>query len=164
MANEVLTKYGASTALDFSTLLNSLAAGSIVWSAPVTDASPSMPRVMIHYQITAHSTAPAAGGTVEFYLSRADDNATEVRDGSDLGTLTDHEDNATAANVARARQNLQLVGMMVCSNDANIVYTGSFVIDEPGTDWNLVVYNGMSQICAAAGNLVNYRVMCSEIQ
>jgi hypothetical protein len=163
MANEVLTKYGASAALDIPDLPG-LAVGHMCWSAPVTDASPSMPKVMIHYKIVAHSTAPAAGGTVEFYLSRGDDNGTEVRDMGELGTLTDHGTVVEGASVSRAVTCLQLVGLLVIDGTADVVYTGSFIIDEPGTDWNLVVRNNMSQQVAAAGSLINYRVMCSEIQ
>lgn len=169
MANEVLTKFGASTAFDFDTnnaALDALAVGAMAWSAPVTDASPSVPKVMVHYSIKVCHTAPTAGGTVEFYLSRADDNASEVRDMSDLGTLTDHGTSTTAANIARARSNLQMVGLFVIDATIDIVYTGSFIIDCPGTDWNLVVYNGTSQTLNATANQskINYRTMCPEVQ
>lgn len=166
-AGDVLHAYGAAAALDFDTAgatLKNLANLAVGWSAPVTDASPCPDRVMVHASIKVHSSAPTAGGSIEFYLLRADDHATEIRDGDTI-TSTDHGTNATAAVVARLRQNLGLVGLIIVDATADVVYQKSFVINDPGTDWVLLVYNGTGQVLANEDSVhvVHYRSIMPQI-
>jgi len=168
MANEILTKFGASTALDFgpaASVFKNLADGSICWCAPVVDASPSAPQVMLHAWIKVHSTAPTAGGTIEFYLIRADDNGTEIRDGDTINTA-DHGTNDTAAVVTRCRNEAEFIGAIVVDVTVSIVYHKSFVIDNPGTDWNVMVYQKTGQVLANEDSVhgVNWRSMIPEVQ
>ena len=173
MANEILSKYSASAALDFdgastNSCINSLANGAVAWCAPVTDASPCPPQVMLHSWIHVHTTAPTAGGTVEFYLLRADDNATEIRDGEAIAATTDHGIYGTAAGVARLRTEAEFIGAIVVDAVTDITYRKSFVVNDPGTDWNIMIHNNTGQILRAqsdaTGSGVNWRSMIPEVQ
>jgi len=173
LPNEILSKFSASAALDFdgastNACINSLAAAAVCWCAPVTDASPCPPAIMLHAWIHVHSTAPTANGTVEFYLLRADDNATEIRDGEAIAVTTDHGIYTTAAGVARLRNEAEFIGAIVVDATTDITYQKSFVVNEPGTDWNVMIYNGTGQIFRAqsgsTGSGINWRSIIPEVQ
>jgi len=164
----LLTAFPAAAALDFgadNVVLDALAAGAVAWCAPVVDASPCPSAIMIHFSIKVCHTAPTAGGTIEFYLSRGDDHASEIRDHGYLGTLTDHGTSTTAADIARLRLNGPAKTVPIDAT-IDIVYTGSFIVDEPGTDWNLIIYNGTGQTLNATANqsCVHWRAVTPDIQ
>ena len=169
MASEIKSKYGSSTDLDFGSSfadLDGLANGSVAWCAPITPGTPCPPKINVHGQIKVSSSAPATGAVVEFYLLRGDDNASELRDGADLGTLTAPGTMSTAATIARARGNMALIHVIQVSTDTSAVYNFSFIVEDPGTDWQILVYNGTGQSLNATSSphKVRYRTITPESQ
>jgi hypothetical protein len=164
---KVLTTYAtASGALDFDTngaAIKNIANGGVAWCKPITKTTPCYPRVQVFYQIKTHSTAPTAGGTIEFYVLRNDGT---LQGCADLGTLTDHGTSTTAANIARLRSNFRPSKVAVVDANTSVIYTGSFMVDEPGTNWQIVVYNGTGQVLANEDSvhIVEYRTLEDDIQ
>jgi len=162
----ILTKYGTTAALDFGAdgaELDALAVGEICWCKPVADTTPSVSAVMIHYSIKVDSDW-AAAASIEFYFGRS--NGTII-DCGELGTMSDHGSNSTAATVARARANLHLAHVINADATASIVYTGNFIIDEPGPSWQLFVYNGNAAKTldhAGSTNSVSWEEVTPDIQ
>ena len=154
MPNEILSKRSASAALTIT--LASLANGSSRQATQITDASPSAPIVEVFYRVTT-GTSPAASGLVEFYLSKADDDATEHADGS-TGT-------ADAAFSGDLNELLPVHAQLVTSV-SDIAYRGSFFLQEPGTDWRLVVKNATGAALHATGgnHWIRYRSIIPEVQ
>lgn len=154
MANEILSKYGSSTAITCT--IASLANGSARQSDQVTDASPSAPKVAVYYYITT-GTSPTASSVIEFYISRADDNGTEHADGA-----TGTSDAAYSGDL----NTLQFVKNQIVTSTSDTGYKGSFIVDEPGTDWRVVIKNSTgAALNATSGNhWLRYRSIIPEVQ
>ena len=153
--------YGSVTPVPLGTnfvTLDGLAVAAIAWSDPIANASPAAPRVLVHYRIKMNASAPAANGTIQFLLARYDGT---IRDHSDIGTMTATGSTTTAAAVIRAVANLQLLKSEVVDATAAAVYEGSFIIEDPGTSWQLLIYNGTSQAFNATSSphLVEYQTI-----
>ncbi|MCK9603577.1 MAG: hypothetical protein M0R66_04380, partial [Candidatus Omnitrophica bacterium] len=72
MANEILQKIGASSALTIT--LASLADGAGRVSPQVAGTSPVAGKLQVFYKITTGGSAPTAGTSVSFFLVRGDDH------------------------------------------------------------------------------------------
>jgi hypothetical protein len=154
MPNEILSKYGSFTAITIT--LNSLADAAGRQGSAVSDTSPSAPMVRVHFKLMT-GTSPTNGELVEFYVSRADDDASELSDGAT---------GASDAAYSNSKSELELVHTLQVDGTSNKSYQGSFIIVEPGTDWRLVVFNETgATLHATAGNFeVGYRTIIPEVQ
>jgi len=154
MANEILDKYGAATALTIT--LASLGDGSGRQAAQVTDASPSAKKVRVWAKVTT-GTSPTANQTIEFYVSRADDDATELAPGS-TGT--------SDAAYSNTKSELEFLDAITVTGTSDATYIKSFVIEEPGTDWRLVVFNESGDALNSTGSNheIVYRSVIDEVQ
>lgn len=154
MANDILEILSASTAI--TSTLASLANNSARQTDQVVDASPSVPQARVFYRIRT-GTSPTDGGVIEFYLSRADDNGTEHADGN-----TGASDAAFSGNV----DELELVHVQIVKNTSDTDYRGSFLINDPGTDWRLVVLNktGVALNSTGGNHYIRYRAENMQIQ
>jgi hypothetical protein len=152
--NDILMEYGASTPLPCT--LASLGNGSARQAAQVLDASPCAARVRVYYKLTT-GTSPTSGSLIEFYLSRADDDASEHADGA-----TGTGDAAYSGNVDQ----LELVHTQPVTNASDTAYLGSFVLDDPGPDWRLVVKNatGVALNSTSGNHYLRYRAVSFEAQ
>ena len=158
MANEILTKIGAAVALT-CTELNDLATNRGMQCTRVTDTSPSVARVRIHYSITTTST-PTAGGLIEFYLSRSDGGS--LADGS-TGTTDEVWPDPAAAVTTYDKAQLVFLHAQPVSATAG-AWVGSFDVDEPSSDWRLVIVNETAQPLHASAHSLTYRTMTPEVQ
>lgn len=151
MPTEISDSYGTSTALTIS--LGGLTDGSMRQSAQVTH-STVPPAVAVYYQITTASAT--VDEIIEFFLARADDDGTEHRDG-DTGT--------TDAAFAGNKGDLIKVHA-VAVHTASGIHTGSFIVEDPGPDWVLVVANesGASLNATGSNHYVRYRTITPESQ
>lgn len=157
MANEILSKYGTSTAMTIT--LASLNANFGRSSTQVTDTSPSAPRVVIYFKITT-GTTPTSNTAIRIYFIRADDDGTEHRDG-EVGTT-----DAAIADVDDFVRSVQLAHVITVSTDSNEDYVGSFIVDEPGTDWQVAVINntGATLDTGSSNHYMRYRTVIPEVQ
>jgi len=165
---KVLTSYEAAGVLDFdvdNAALDALAVGAVAWCKPETHASPCHPQIEIFFSIKTCTTAQTAAGFVEFYVLRGDDHASEIRTAAYLGTLSDHGVCTTAALVAQLRASVPTDHVFGTTVTADIVYTGRFIIDDPGPDWQLAIYNGMDHTFNATANqsAVHWRTVTPDI-
>lgn len=154
MPNEILSKYGTATQITFT--MAGLADGSAFYSDAVTDTTPTQ-NVRISCKVTTGST-PTANTPIEFYLSRADDDSgTEFRSG---GTGT------TTATYTGTKAEIDFVHAISVASTANKTYYPEFIIEDPGTDWNIVIYNetGDALNSTAANHEVRYRTVTDEVQ
>lgn len=154
MANDILSAIGSST--DLTITLASLANGSARQATQITDATPSIPKIRIFFKVTT-GTSPTAGGVIEFFLSRADDNASELAAG---GTGT--SDAAFSGDV----NTLEHLYSQPVTATSDTAYIGSFDIVEPGTDWRLVVKNSTGAALNATGgnHVVRYETINPQVQ
>lgn len=160
MANQILQSFGDSTALSIT--LASLADGAGRVSAAVAAAAPAPAKLAVFYKITTGSSAPTAGTSVAFFLVRGDDHETEHRDGGVGATdsaLADAE-NFKLANAGN------LVHAFAVTNATAKAYVGSFVIENPGPDYQIAVVNGIGQaLDSTEGNhYVRVRTVSDEVQ
>lgn len=157
MANEILSKYGTSTAMTIT--LASLADGTGRSSAQVVDTSPSAPKAVIYFKVTT-GTTPTVNTPIKFYFVRADDDGTEHRDG-EVGTS-----NAALSDVDDFERSVQLAHVVTVSADSDEDYVGSFIMDEPGTDWQVAVINNTGAAFNATGSnhYIRYRTVIPEVQ
>ncbi len=167
MTVDFLDAFGTSTALAMPSGLDNLAAGSIAWSDPVTQASPGKTWLEIAYQFKSHaSTAPTDGTVIEIYMARADNNGTQIRDIDNTLTSTAKGTSSTAAAVTRCRRNMELVATVMFDANTAVIYQGVFYVETPGTEWQLLVYNGLgnSSPLNATGstNFFHYRYVNDE--
>jgi hypothetical protein len=156
MASEILSNYAASTIAHTS--LNALPAGDGAGLAKVTSASPTKcpPQVEIFYQITT-DTGALANELIEFYIGRAD---ATTRDGNMLGT-----DIVLGAGVAVPASQLQFVHAQVLGAVPVAAYRGSFIVDNPGPDWQLLIQNATTgDLGVSAGHAITYRTISPEVQ
>lgn len=154
MANDVLAAYGSST--DITITMNSITNAAARQSTAVTDVSPSIPRYRIFYKVTT-GTSPTLNSRFDFYVARGDDNGTEFREGS-VGS--------TDAAYTGDLNQLEQVGSQVVTASSNTTYYGSFVIEDPGTDW-VIVFSNQTGVTshATAGNFgMRYRAINDQIQ
>lgn len=156
MTNNILQSIGTSTA--FTITLDSLADGAGRVSAPITDGSPSVSKYMIFACSAIGASAPDAGSLIKFYLVRADDASSEHRDGG-VGA-----GDTAISNLSRFEKQAQLVHVQVVEATDTVVYKCSFVIEDPGTDWQIAVVNHTGQALASSGSYVRYRTVIDQIQ
>ncbi len=156
MANDILQSIGSSTALTIT--LGSLADGAGRVSTQVVDASPSVSKYMIYTAIAIGSSTPTANTLIKFYLVRGDDDSTEHRDGG-VGTS-----DAAISNLSRFEKAAELVHTQVVEDTASVTYKSSFIIENPGTDWQIAVVNHCGQALASSGSYVRYRTVTEQVQ
>jgi len=165
---KVLTAYEAAAVLDFgadNVVLDNLAVGAVAWCKPEAHASPCAPQVEVFFSIKVNDTTQTAPGYIEFYVLRGDDHASEIRTAGFLGDLSDHGACTTAALVAELRASVPPDHTVGTTVTAAVVYRGSFIIDDPGPDWQLAVYNGTDQALNATANqsVVHWRTVTPDI-
>lgn len=118
--------------------IDSLANGSIAWSAQQTGwGDADIVRVFLQIKM---GTSPTADTTFQVFVARADDDASEIREGGELIT-TSSGSNGTAATIARVLPQLKLIGAQRVDGVTDIVYRTAYDIENPGDDWNLVIKN-----------------------
>ena len=160
MANEVHYKIDVTeAALDFDTVLNSLAAADISWCAPVTTME-DCERAEVTMAIVVGAGTPE--GTIEYYVAR--DTGTLIVADHHI-TLTDHGTEGTAADIGDILADCGApVFVVPVLGTASIVYTHRFQIWYPGDSFNLLVYNNTDEAFAAAGHSGYVRGWLPEIQ
>jgi hypothetical protein len=153
MANEIQSKFGTATALDFGALLDTLGDGTGAKCADVTSGGNVAPQVRIFGTIVTSSSADA-NSLVEFYFARSD------------GTIqAGEETTATALAWAGDKNTVQFVHALVVQAGSTTTgpYSFSFVVDDPGPDWHLICYNETSDDLAS-GCSFQYRYITPEVQ
>jgi hypothetical protein len=160
MANEILQKIGASSALTIT--LASLADGAGRVSAQVAGTSPVAGKLQVFYKITTGGSAPTAGTSVSFFLVRGDDHETEHRDGG-VGATDSAVADAENFKLANAGN---LVHAFAVTNATAKAYQGSFIIENQGTDWQIAVINNIGQALSstAGDHWLRVRGVSDEIQ
>ncbi len=158
MANEIKSKFGALTAitLDFTPGGAGLAASTGRQTAEVDNTANRYGRIILFASVQL-GTSPTANSLFEYYLFRADNDGTEHRD-----------DAAAAAEGTLTPLNAQLIGVLKADSAGTTdqILKGSFVIDEPGPSWGIIVYNrtGVALKNSDTNNWLRYIGVNPEIQ
>ena len=155
MPNNIDSQYGAKEDLTITlnanvTDTNAQASASVDAATPLT---PVAPQVEFFYSITTSGT-PDDNSLIEFYFARSDGT---IRDGGLAGS------DALLGVDATPKSQLQFVHAQVVSNTA-ATYAGSFIVDNPGPSWQLVVTNETGEALAASPHDINYRYISPEVQ
>lgn len=160
MANEIHQKIDvAEAALDFDTVLNSLAAGDMAWCAPVTTMT-ACERAEVTMAITVGGSSPE--GTIEYYIAR--DTGTLIVADHHI-TLTDHGTETTDADIDDIISDCGgPVAVASVLGTPSIVYTHRFNIWYPGDSFNVLVYNNTDEAFAASGHSGYVRGWLAEAQ
>tara|TARA_Y100000590_G_scaffold134233_1_gene153561 strand:- start:2446 stop:2922 length:477 start_codon:yes stop_codon:yes gene_type:complete len=158
MANEIQSKFGTPTALDFSTDLDGLLDQKAVKCADITAAGNVAPQVRIFGTITTSASADA-NSLVEFYFARGD------------GTIQAGGDTTAGAQLWNGtgtgdKNTVQFVHALVVQDGGTSTgpFSFSFLVDDPGPDWHLIVANETSDALHTSGNSVRYRYITPEVQ
>lgn len=163
MANDILQKSVTPVVFTWGTSdvnLESLANGDACCSAPVTDASPSIRRYIIAADILVNtSSAPTDNNLIKFYLARIIDGRA---DGNVSASVS--AEYTSDADVEYIERSCQLVHALSVADTANITYTTSFIVEDPGIAWTLIVVNNTGQALAASGHEINHVATNPEIQ
>lgn len=154
MPNEILDKQGSFSALTIT--LASLADGSGRQATQVTDTSPSVEWARVFAKVTT-GTSPTADSAIEFYISRADDDGTELSSGST---------GASDAAYSNTKSELEFVNAVKVSGTSDTTYVCEFLVYKPGSDWRLVVFNetGSSLNATGSNHEIGYRTVTDEVQ
>ena len=154
MASEILSKYGGLVNLTHTELAD-LANTNGMSCLSVATASPVPPQVEINYEIVCQGASLVANSLIEFYLGRSDG---AIADGDLDGA--DKDLGAAPTEVAE----LQFVHAQVIRAVNPSTYRGSFVVDNPGTSWQLVIVNNTGDAFDSTGHDVNCRTIAPEVQ
>lgn len=154
MPSEILSKYGSFTALTIT--LASLADGGGRQATAVTGASPVAQKVRIWAKVTT-GTTPTVNSTIQFFISRADDDASELASGAT---------GVSDAAYSNTKPELDWVESIQVTATSDKTYIKEFIIDDPGTDWRLVVFNETGAALNATGSNheIGYRTVTKEGQ
>jgi len=161
MANEIHAKLGAIATLtirpdfDASDLANGLPDTENRCSTVVTGGT--APQVRVFYKVTTANT-PTTNTLIEFYLSVGSTGATDLVTAG--GTDVD-------GNIASFDKNQALfLHAQVTTGTSGASYIGSFVFDNPGDDWRLIVVNetGAALSSTQADHVIQYRTITPEVQ
>lgn len=134
MANEIKSKFSASTAMTMSVAsLASSASGLGRQSDMVDNSSNRYPRIIIYAKVQLGATSTTTYRGIAVYLIRGDKDAT-----------TPHRtDDAAATGGSFQVRNAEMIGNLTIgptSNAAGYLY-GSFVFDDPGPEWGIAMVN-----------------------
>jgi len=171
MPNEILSKYTAADTLTFGTHIDGLSgSGGAAWCAPETTAAtgPGYPLVRVFYSIKMGTTAPTAGTVVKFYIARGD-GTTNIRTGSTISTnsTTAAGSETTVATVDRfeAQAGEDFRKALVADAVTGVTYTGSFEVQEPGSDWQIVIVNDAAALATTTGShSLTYEYLNPQVQ
>ena len=161
MASEIHAKLGAVATLtirpdfDASDAANGLPDAENRCSALVTGGT--APQVRVFYKVTTANT-PTTNTLIEFYLSVGSTGATDLVTAG--GTDVD-------GNIASFDKNQALfLHAQVTTGTSGASYIGSFVFDNPGDDWRLIVVNetGAALSSTQADHDIQYRTITPEVQ
>ncbi len=169
MANEVHRKvqqsitdatFGASNAN-----LDALADGDLAWSAAITTCE-DCDTIDVFVDITTGGSAPTAGNTISVFIGKADDEAGEIRAGSDDITTTSAGTETVDADVARVTPHLDLLGVLKVDATTEKAYRKAFSYPNPGADFNIFILNetGTALSSTGAPHQVHYRGWVDEVQ
>jgi hypothetical protein len=169
MPSNIDSQYGAITALAYGSTWDNLdllegdsaTAGAVSVtvdeSGSTSPPAPVAPQVEIFYKIATGPTN-TANSLIEFYFARAksattSDFATEVADAVITGAT------------GTPKSQMQFVHAQVVVAVADI-YRGSFIVDNPGPFWQLVIWNGTGDDFSgtASPHSVHYRYISPEVQ
>lgn len=130
MANEILSKFGSTTAITIS--LGGLASGSARQGTIVDNTSNKFPRVKVAASIKL-GTSPTANTLISLYLISDDNGSGPIR-----------TDGAGASDAAITLRNAQAFGTLTTGGSPSTgdVLADVFTIDEPGAKWTVAVLNG----------------------
>jgi hypothetical protein len=129
-------------------------------SGAVNPPVPTPPQVEILYKIKTGTTTPSGNTVVEFYFARA-----KSITGTDFATQNALAATFTTGNLMKSM--LQFVHAQVVDTTASKEYFGSFIVDNPGPFWQLIIVNEMGNSAGfATGNVhdVSYRYISPEVQ
>ena len=115
------------------------------------------PQVEILYKITTGSVAPTDNTLIEFYFGRAKSIA-----GADFATGSA----SGAEHTSPQKSQLQFVHAQVVGTATATSYQGSFIVDNPGPFWQLLIVNEIGQDLDSTdtNQVVNYRYISPEVQ
>ena len=172
MANSILSQYSAASALTFTTNINGLTgSGGCVWCAPITTAAtgPGYPTVRVFYSLIMGTSAPAAGSVIKFYGARGDDAATEIRTGKTISTNTTtsagYETVVATVDRFEAQAGADFCKAAVADAVTGVTYTGSFELQEPGSDWQIVIVNDAAALATTTGShSLTYEYLNPQVQ
>ena len=155
MANEIKDKYGTSTALTIT--LASLANAAGRQSTLVDNTTTRFQDLLLFVNVKTANN-PNANSIIEVYLVRSDNDAT-----------TEHrDDGAGTSDAALTPLNSQLLGALRSSSSPGTGETlkGSFLVNRPGPEWGVAVYNRSGQTLDATGSnhWVRYIGLNPEVQ
>jgi hypothetical protein len=133
MATEIKRKYSAVTAitLDFTPSGAGLANDTGRQTAVIDNSTMRYERIELEVSVQL-GTSPTAHSVFEIYCFRADDEGTRHFD-----------DGAAATEGVLTPLNSQFVGMLRADSAGTTdqILKGTFMIDEPGPYWGIIVYN-----------------------
>jgi hypothetical protein len=158
MANEIKSKFGtlAAITLDFTPGGAGLASATGRQTAVIDNTTFRYSRILLFASVQV-GTSPNANSTIEFYLFRTDNDGTEHRD-----------DEAAATEGALTPLNSQLIGTLRvdAAGTTDKILKGSFIIDEPGPEWGIIVYNrtGVALKNLDTNNWLRYVGINPEVQ
>jgi hypothetical protein len=162
MPNEIQSKYSTPTA-SFTITLNSLVDGDGRQSTAVTPGLNVAPQVRISGNIVT-GAAPTVNTLVEFYIARGDDAASQIYDGDCGAVDAGWGVIATVDQPTQTTPMVEFVFALVVTATANNPYEFSFMVNNPGPDWVLIVMNQTGDALNAANNVMQYRYVTPEIQ
>ena len=146
MGTPVYSFFGLSTSMTIS--LNTLATATGRQSTLIENSALNEGAMMVRvfYSIKT-GTGPTANSTVVFYLIQGDNVASG---GANIRT-----DGAGATDAAFTPVTASIMNVVQVSGTTGVVYTGSFLIRNPGPEWGIGVVNntGVSLDSSAGGSL-----------
>lgn len=140
MANEIKDKFGTSTALTVTIASLANLAGR---QSTLVDNTTARYQDLLLFVNVKTANSPNAYSTVEVYLIRSDNDATEHRD-----------DGAGTADAALTPLNAQMIGSLRSSSAPGTgeALKGSFLVHRPGPEWGVAIFNRTGQALDATGS------------
>ena len=168
MANEIHAKYAAVATLtiephkDADDNTTGLEDEEGRCSAVVTGGT--APQIRFYYKVTTANT-PTTNSLIECYLARGSTGATDLVAGGGDG-VADVSDGLSTTAAPLMKKQTQFVHAQVTTGTSGDTYTGSFLVDDPGPDWRLVIVNetGATFDTTAGNHVVQYRYITPEVQ
>jgi hypothetical protein len=161
MANKILIEsvFDLTGILAQATItLTSLGIGAARQSTLITNSNPEQPSALLYVRIKSGTSAPAAGGTYDIYLLRAN--------GSGPDYITDGGGSSDAAITI---ENAQLIGSIIVTNTASKFFYGEFDLSHLGPlgpTFGFAVKNNTNQSISstASDHKVYYDLYAPEVQ
>lgn len=143
MTTPIIAKFGTSTTLTIS--LGGLTSSSTVGRAStmIDNSTTAAQNVRIYYSIKG-GTTPTVNTTFQFYLIQGDASSPNIR-----------TDNASGTDASFTVVTAPCVATVQVTATTGQVYTGSFLIRNPGPNWGIALVNStVAALDATGGNHV----------